>query len=105
MHFLVGELSRRCIPALRDADGQPITADALAVRVISWADGQLRARSPYGGTTSARVPRGTRHSKLGQCLKPAETLGWNRTDQRRRVEGSGPDSPIVHRIAMCEDFC
>jgi hypothetical protein len=34
MHLVVGELSRRCNWAMREADGQPITADMLAVTAM-----------------------------------------------------------------------
>jgi Trk K+ transport system NAD-binding subunit len=47
VHFVVGELSRRCNQALREANGQPITADMLAVAAmrekgLDLGDGELR---------------------------------------------------------------
>ena len=47
VHFVVGELSRRCNQALREANGEPITADQLAVAAmrekgLDLGDGELR---------------------------------------------------------------
>jgi hypothetical protein len=47
VHFVVGELSRRCNQAMREANGQPITADTLAVSAmrekgLDLGDGELR---------------------------------------------------------------
>lgn len=47
VHFVVGELSRRCNQALREANGEPITADQLAVAAmrekgLDMGDGELR---------------------------------------------------------------
>jgi hypothetical protein len=47
VNFVVGELSRRCQQALREAGGQPITADQLAVSAmrekgLDLGDGDLR---------------------------------------------------------------
>ena len=47
VHFVVGELSRRCNQAMREADGQPTTADMLAVTAmpengLDLGDGDLR---------------------------------------------------------------
>src|SRR5580700_7199211 len=33
-HFMVGELTRRCQTAFREAKGQPITADEIAVQAM-----------------------------------------------------------------------
>jgi len=48
VHFVVGELSRRCNQALREASGQPVTADMLTVQAmrekgLDLGDGELRA--------------------------------------------------------------
>ena len=47
VHFVVGELSRRCSEALREANSQPITVDMLAVAAmreegLDLGDGELR---------------------------------------------------------------
>ena len=47
IHFVTGELTRRCQTALRDAKGQPVTADAIAVSTmrekhLDVGDGLLR---------------------------------------------------------------
>jgi hypothetical protein len=47
VHVVVGELSRRCNQALRDANSQPITVDMLAVAAmreegLDLGDGELR---------------------------------------------------------------
>jgi len=47
VHFLVGELSRRCNQAMREANGQPVTADVLAVAAmrekgLDMGEGELR---------------------------------------------------------------
>jgi hypothetical protein len=46
-HFMVGELTRRCNTAFRDADGKPVTADEIAVQAmrdkgLDMGDGALR---------------------------------------------------------------
>jgi hypothetical protein len=48
-HFVVGELTRRCMTALREADGQPVTADAVALQAmrekgLDMGDGALRRK-------------------------------------------------------------
>lgn len=47
VHFVTGELTRRCQTALRDSNGQPVTADAIAVSAmrekrLDLGDGELR---------------------------------------------------------------
>lgn len=47
VHFVTGELTRRCQTALRDAHGQPVTADLIAVSAmrekhLDLGDGELR---------------------------------------------------------------
>ena len=47
VHFVSGELTRRCQTALRDAKGQPVTADQIAVvamreKHLDMGDGELR---------------------------------------------------------------
>ena len=47
VHFVVGELSRRCNQAMREANGQPVTADVLAVAAmrekgLDMGEGELR---------------------------------------------------------------
>ena len=46
-HFMTGELTRRCQTALREAKGQPVTADEIAVTAMreknsDMGDGALR---------------------------------------------------------------
>jgi hypothetical protein len=47
VHFVTGELTRRCQQALREADGRPVTADELAIlamreKGLEIGDGELR---------------------------------------------------------------
>src|SRR6266567_196111 len=47
-HFVTGELTRRCQQALREANGEPVTADSIALQAIrekalDLGDGELRA--------------------------------------------------------------
>lgn len=47
IHFATGELTRRCQTALREANGQPVTADQIAVAAmrekhLDMGDGELR---------------------------------------------------------------
>jgi multidrug resistance efflux pump len=47
-HFVVGELTRRCQTALREANGEPVTADSIALQAmrekgLNVGDGELRA--------------------------------------------------------------
>jgi len=66
VHFVVGELSRRCQQALREAGGQPVTADMLAVTAmrekgLDAGDGELRAdiARRFLWTFNRMLPRGT----------------------------------------------
>jgi hypothetical protein len=48
VHFVTGELTRRCQQALREAEGKPVTADELAIlamreKGLRIGDGELRA--------------------------------------------------------------
>ena len=48
VHFVTGELTRRCQQALREAEGRLVTADDLAIRAmnekgLTVGDGELRA--------------------------------------------------------------
>ena len=65
-HFVVGELTRRCQTALREANGGPVTADSIALQAmrekgLDLGDGELRqdmARRILW-TLNRMLPRGT----------------------------------------------
>lgn len=64
-YFVTGELTRRCQQAMREANGQPVTADSIAVQAIrdkqlDEGDGELRADFARRilWTLNRMIPRG-----------------------------------------------
>ena len=65
-HFVTGELTRRCQTALREANGEPVTADSIALQAIrekglDLGDGEMRADMARRilWTLNRMLPRGT----------------------------------------------
>ena len=87
VHFVVGELSRRCMQALREANGQPVTADALAVAAmrekgLDLGDGELRQDigRRFLWTLARMVPR-----------KVVVKEGWGGDARWRLPTSAGPE--------------
>ena len=104
VNFVVGELSRRCNQTLRGADGQPITADMLAVaamrekglnlgdrelgqdirRRFIWTLARMLPRRRWSRRDGVRMRGGGCRRGCRTCAPNLATNGWRVAVSQRR---------------------